>query len=131
MDLVKRGYTVATLTSTYGITYENAGNPYDLSNYDVFIVDEPNILFTSAEATAIFNYVRDGGGLVAISDHGQSDRNNDGYDSPMIWNAMDPGHLLGVRCRRVQRDQQQHHPDLDQRERHGLGLDHARAGWAT
>ena len=98
VDLVKRGYTVATLTSTYGITYQNASNPYDLSKYDVFIVDEPNILFTSAEATAILNYVRDGGGLVAISDHGQSDRNNDGYDSPMIWNAMDPGHLLGVRC---------------------------------
>ena len=98
VDLVKRGYNVATLTSTYGITYQNASNPYDLSNYDVFIVDEPNILFTSAEATAILDYVHDGGGLIAVSDHGQSDRNNDGYDSPMIWNAMDPGHLLGVRC---------------------------------
>jgi hypothetical protein len=98
VDLVKRGYTVATLTSAYGITYGNSGNPYDLSNYDVFIVDEPNILFTSAEAAAILNYVHDGGGLIAISDHGQSDRNNDGYDSPMIWNAMDPDHLLGVRC---------------------------------
>jgi hypothetical protein len=98
VDLVKRGYTVATLTTTYGITYQNAGNPYDLSNYDVFIVPEPNILFTSAEATAIFNYVRDGGGLIMVVDHGQSDRNNDGYDSPMIWNAMDPGRLFGVRC---------------------------------
>ncbi len=98
VDLVKRGYTVATLTSTYGITYQNAGNPYDLSNYDVFIVPEPNILFTTAEATAIFDYVRDGGGLIMVVDHGQSDRNNDGYDSPMIWNAMDPGRLFGVRC---------------------------------
>jgi hypothetical protein len=98
VDLVKRGYTVATLTSTYGITYRNAGNPYDLSNYDVFIVPEPNILFTTAEATAIFDYVRDGGGLIMVVDHGQSDRNNDGYDSPMIWNAMDPGRLFGVRC---------------------------------
>jgi len=98
VDLVKRGYTVATLTTAYGITYQNAGNPYDLSNYDVFIVPEPNSLFTSAEATAILNYVRDGGGLVAVSDHGQSDRNGDGQDSPMIWNAMDPAHLLGVSC---------------------------------
>jgi hypothetical protein len=98
VDLVKRGYTVATLTSTYGITYQNAGNPYDLSNYDVFIVPEPNILFTTAEDTAIFNYVQDGGGLIMVVDHGQSDRNNDGYDSPMIWNAMDPGRLFGVRC---------------------------------
>jgi len=61
-------------------------------------VAEPNILFTSSETTAIFNYVRDGGGLIMVVDHGQSDRNNDGYDSPMIWNAMDPGHLFGVRC---------------------------------
>ena len=98
VDLVKRGYAVATLTSAYGISYQNAGNPYDLSNYDVFIVAEPNILFTSSETTAIFNYVRDGGGLIMVVDHGQSDRNNDGYDSPMIWNAMDPGHLFGVRC---------------------------------
>jgi len=98
VDLVKRGYTVATLTSAYGITYQNAGNPYDLSNYDVFIVPEPNVLFTRAESTAVFNYVRDGGGLVMVVDHGQSDRNNDGYDSPMIWNALDTGRLFGVRC---------------------------------
>jgi hypothetical protein len=98
VDLVKRGYSVATLTSTYGITYGNTSNPYDLSNYDVFIVDEPNILFTRAESTAVFNYVRDGGGLVMVVDHGQSDRNNDGYDSPMIWNALDAGRLFGVRC---------------------------------
>ena len=30
IDLVKRGYQVTTLTSAYGITYGNAGNPYDL-----------------------------------------------------------------------------------------------------
>ncbi len=28
--LVKRGYTVHTLTTTYGITYQNAANQYDL-----------------------------------------------------------------------------------------------------
>lgn len=96
VDLVKRGYTVATLTSAYGITYQNAANPYDLSNYDVFIVDEPNTRFTAAESTAIFHYVQDGGGLVAISDHYGSDRNNDGIDSPAIWNAVDTQHLWGV-----------------------------------
>ena len=84
VDLVKRGYNVATLTSAYGITYGNTGNPYDLSKYDVFIVDEPNTRFTRAESTAVFNYVRDGGGLVAVCDHGQSDRNNDGVDSPQV-----------------------------------------------
>src|SRR5882672_4540030 len=39
--LVKRGYQVATLTGAFGITYQNPSNPYDLSNYDVFIVNEP------------------------------------------------------------------------------------------
>ncbi len=94
VDLVKRGYTVHTNTSA--LTYGNAGNTYDLSNYDVLIVDEPNTLFTAAEATAIFNFLANGGGLVAVSDHYGSDRNSDGQDSPRIWNALDPSHLLGV-----------------------------------
>jgi len=94
VDLVKRGYTVHTNTGT--ITYGSGTNAYDLSNYDVFIVPEPNTLFTAAEATAILAFVQNGGGLIAISDHSGADRNNDGYDSPMIWNALDPTHLLGV-----------------------------------
>ncbi len=96
VDLVKRGYEVATLTTAYGITYGNAGNAYDLSKYDVFIVDEPNTRFTRAESTAIFNYVRDGGGLVAVSDHAVSDRNGDGVDSPKAWGRLDRLHLFGA-----------------------------------
>ena len=96
VDLVKRGYNVATLTSAYGITYGSAGNPYDLSKYDVFIIDEPNTRFTRAESTAVFNYVRDGGGLVAVCDHAQSDRNNDGVDSPQVWGRLDRLHLFGA-----------------------------------
>jgi hypothetical protein len=96
VDLVKRGYTVAT--NTTALTYQNLSNPYDLSKYDVLIVDEPNTLFTAAEASAILSFVHDGGGLVAVADHYVSDRNGDGFDSPMIWNALDPTHLLGVHC---------------------------------
>src|SRR5256885_13873968 len=33
VDLVKRGYTVAT--NTVALTYQNGSNPYDLTNYDV------------------------------------------------------------------------------------------------
>ncbi|MBI5168125.1 MAG: T9SS type A sorting domain-containing protein [Candidatus Eisenbacteria bacterium] len=95
--LVKRGYTVHTLASPYGITYQNAGNQYDLSNYDLFVIPEPNIRFSSAESLAIFNFVRDGGGLILIVDHGQSDRNNDGYDSPQIANLLDAQKLWGIR----------------------------------
>jgi hypothetical protein len=96
IDLVKRGYSVATLTTAYGITYGNAGNAYDLSNFDVFIVPEPNTRFTAAESTAIFNYVWNGGGLVAVADHANSDRNNDGVDSPKIWGRLDRQHLWGA-----------------------------------
>lgn len=96
IDLVKRGYFVATLTAAYGITYGNPANPYDLSSFDVFIVDEPNTRFAAAESTAIWNYLRDGGGLIAVADHNASDRNGDGWDSPKIWNALDPQKLWGV-----------------------------------
>jgi hypothetical protein len=96
IDLVKRGYEVATLTSAYGITYGNAGNPYDLSLFDVFIVPEPNTAFSAAESTAIFNYVGEGGGLVAVSDHINSDRDGDGIDSPRVWNKLDAQQLWGA-----------------------------------
>jgi hypothetical protein len=86
--LVKAGNTVETLPSGTAITYGNASNPQDLTNYDVFVVDEPNILFTAAEKTAVLNFISHGGGLFMISDHNGSDRNNDGHDSPNIWNDL-------------------------------------------
>ena len=86
VDAVKLGYYVETLPYNGEITFENSSNPQDLSNYNIFVVCEPNILFTSAEKTAIMNFVQSGGGLFMISDHNNSDRNGDGYDSPHIWN---------------------------------------------
>lgn len=88
VSLVKLGNTVEALPTGTAITYGSTSNPQDLSNYNVFVVDEPNTLFTSAEKTAILNFVKNGGGLFMISDHDVSDRNNDGYDSPAIWNDL-------------------------------------------
>jgi hypothetical protein len=85
--LVKLGHTVETLPTRTAITYGGTG-VQDLKNYDVFVIDEPNIRFTSAEKTAILNFVRNGGGLFMISNHSGSDRNNDGWDSPAIWNDL-------------------------------------------
>jgi hypothetical protein len=85
VDLVKLGYQVETLPYTGAITYGNSSNAQDLSNYKVFVVDEPNIKFTTAEKNAILAFVQNGGGLYMISDHIQSDRNGDGWDSPLIW----------------------------------------------
>jgi len=89
VDCAKQGYIVESLPAITGkITYGNTSNPQDLSNYKVFIVDEPNSLFNATEKTAIMNFIANGGGLCMISDHSVSDRNNDGYDSPMIWNDL-------------------------------------------
>lgn len=86
--LAKKGHTVETLPSTGSITYGSTTNAQDLSKYDVFVIDEPNIRFTTAEKVAILNFVSNGGGLLMIADHTISDRNNDGWDSPDIWNDL-------------------------------------------
>ena len=89
LDCAYKGYTVESLPATTGrITFGEATNLQDLSNYKAFIVCEPNIQFTAAEKTAILNYVKGGGGLFMISDHDVSDRNNDGWDSPHIWDDL-------------------------------------------
>jgi hypothetical protein len=86
--LAKQGHTVETLPATGTITYGSTTNAQDLSKYDVYVVDEPNIRYTAAEKVAIINFVKNGGGLFMISDHTISDRNNDGWDSPAIWNDL-------------------------------------------
>jgi hypothetical protein len=86
--LVKLGNTVEALPAGGAITYGNTSNAQDLSNYSVFVVDEPNTIFSATEKTAIINFVKNGGGLFMISDHTVSDRNNDGQDSPAIWNDL-------------------------------------------
>jgi hypothetical protein len=88
IDCVKRGYSVETLPYNGLITYGNTSNAQDLSNYNIFIVCEPNIQFTATEKTALINFVKNGGGLFMVSDHTVSDRNNDGWDSPAIWNDL-------------------------------------------
>lgn len=85
--LVKLGHSVETLPAGTAITFGGTG-AQDLSKYQVFVVDEPNIKFTAAEKTAMLNFVKSGGGLFIISDHDRSDRNNDGFDSPAIWNDL-------------------------------------------
>jgi hypothetical protein len=84
--LAKLGHTVESLRTSASLTYGNSSNPQDLSNYDVFIVDEPNVLFTGTEKTAMLQFVQNGGGLFIVGNHNGSDRNSDGFDAPAIWN---------------------------------------------
>jgi hypothetical protein len=85
VDLVKRGHSVETLPAGTTLTWSTA-NSQDLTNYDVVIIDEPNVLFATSEKQALLNFVSHGGGLFMISDHSTSDRNGDGQDSVTIWN---------------------------------------------
>ncbi|MER7772913.1 hydrolase [Kitasatospora sp. NPDC096140] len=80
-------YSLKTLPSGSTITY-GTGGALDLANFDTFVVPEPNIRFSAAEKTAIMKFVQNGGGLFLISDHTNSDRNNDGWDSPKIINDL-------------------------------------------
>lgn len=82
------GNGLETLPSGGQITYGNASNAQDLSHYKVFVVCEPNILFTATEKTAILLFVQNGGGLFMVADHTSSDRNSDGADSLQIWNDL-------------------------------------------
>ena len=95
-DGVSHKYVIRTLTSAYGITYGDADNPYDLSNFDIYIVDEPQNQFSLAEKQAIFDFVRNGGGLFMVADHNSSDRDNDGWDSPNIWNDFGAPDSFGI-----------------------------------
>ncbi|MEO6314877.1 MAG: hypothetical protein ABIU63_14985 [Chitinophagaceae bacterium] len=86
--LVKQGIMVSTLPPGALITCGDSSNSQDLARYDVFVVDEPNTKFTIAEKIAVLHFVQQGGGLFMIADHTISDRNNDGWDSPAIWNDL-------------------------------------------
>lgn len=96
VDLVKRGFTVHTLTTAYGISYGDGTNPYDLSNYNLFVVCEPQNPFSPSEKAAILAYVQNGGGLMMVADHNGSDRDNDGWDSPEVWNDLGTATYFGI-----------------------------------
>ncbi|MES4891012.1 hydrolase [Streptomyces sp. NPDC096012] len=81
------GYSLKTLPSGSSLSYGGSSST-DLSNFDTLVLPEPNTLFTSAEKTAIMNFVKNGGGLFMISDHTGSDRNNDGADAVKILNDL-------------------------------------------
>ncbi|MEU3413872.1 hydrolase [Streptomyces sp. NPDC006658] len=80
-------YSLKTLPSGSSLGYGST-SATDLSNFDTLVLPEPNTLFTSAEKTAIMNFVKNGGGLFMISDHTGADRNNDGYDAVEIFNDL-------------------------------------------
>ena len=86
--LVKRGFSVETLPVGSRITFGDATNPQDLSNYGIYVIPEPNILFTLTEKQAIIRFVAAGGGVFLGANHDGSDRNNDGFDPVDVYNDL-------------------------------------------
>jgi Big-like domain-containing protein len=97
VDLVKKGFHVESLPSGARISYGDGTNAQDLRNYNVFVIPEPNVRFTTTEVTAIRSFVQNGGGLLMIADHAGADRNNDGWEPPEIFNdLMGSPSLFGI-----------------------------------
>ncbi len=86
--LVKRGFSVETLPIGGRITFGDPTNVQDLSNYGVYVIPEPNILFTLAEKQAIIRFVEAGGGVFFGGNHSGSDRNNDTFDPVEVYNDL-------------------------------------------
>jgi|GEM_PF-5708755 len=96
IDLVKAGHWVETIPRNSTITFGNCSNSQDLSFYDVLIIPEPQILYTESEAEAIRSFVYAGGGLFMVANHCGSDRNNNGYDSPTIFEQLGSIEYFGI-----------------------------------
>jgi len=79
--LREHGFEVRSLDS--GSLDESA-----LSGVSVVVLPEPNGPLTTQELSAITRFVRLGGGLFAIADHGGADRDNDGWDSVKVLNEL-------------------------------------------
>ncbi len=103
VEMVKynQNYTIETLPFGASITYGDATNAQDLSNYKTFISCEPNSMYTSNEKIAIMKFVKNGGGLFLVADHTVADRNGDGDDAVGVINDLlknTPGYenVLGI-----------------------------------
>lgn len=80
-DIERAGYEVNSL-ETGPVTLDV------LRDFSVFVIPEPNDPFTPDEIRAILTFVQEGGGLFLIADHRGSDRNNNGWDSVLIFNEF-------------------------------------------
>ncbi|WP_244535143.1 Ig domain protein group 2 domain protein [Gracilibacillus kekensis] len=63
----------------------------DLSSYDVFVIPEANIPFSTQEQQAMVDYVNQGGSIFFIADHYNADRNKNRWDSSETFNGYRRG----------------------------------------
>ncbi len=87
--LYERGHRLENLVAWDGrLSHGDASNPQDLSRYDVLVVYEPSRRLSRVEQDAIVNFVRGGGGLLAVSNHVSADRDGNGWSAPEVWNDL-------------------------------------------
>lgn len=80
--LKKLGFEVSSLTG-------KSISSSDLNGAGVLVIPEPQNPFSDTERSVISSFVAGGGGLLMIADHRDSDRDNDGWDSPEVFNGWD------------------------------------------
>ncbi|MFZ5952808.1 MAG: Gldg family protein [Candidatus Rifleibacteriota bacterium] len=61
-----------------------------LEKYDALILAEPNNPYSEKEQKAFVDFVRNGGGAFLVGDHGDADRDNDGWDAVLALNTFCP-----------------------------------------
>ena len=61
-----------------------------LKDFKAVILAEPNNPYLEAEQQALVNFVKQGGGAFIIGDHGDADRNNNGWDAVKALNEFCP-----------------------------------------
>lgn len=83
--LANDGYYVKELRKSTPITYS------DLSDYDVFVIAEPNIPFKTTEQAAMKQYVESGGSIFFVGDHYNADRNKNRWDGSEAINGYRRG----------------------------------------
>ncbi|MCM3782694.1 endonuclease [Neobacillus mesonae] len=83
--LAEDGFYVKELRKSTPITLS------DLSDYDAFVIAEPNIPFKQSEQEAMEQYVEDGGSIFFIGDHYNADRNKNRWDGSEAMNGYRRG----------------------------------------
>lgn len=61
---------------------------FSLAQYDVLVIPEPNRPYKEKEIDALLRYVREGGSVFFIADHGGANRNGNGWDAVRVFNQF-------------------------------------------
>ena len=88
-DLLASGnYVVETLIQDRALSYDKASAVQDLKHYDIAVIVEPSSAFTDEEVKALYEFVKDGGGVLLVADHAGADRDGNGEDAVTAINGL-------------------------------------------